>query len=91
MKKIGCVWHDYDERDERDECDECDECAELKELMAALLDEMGERDRGDGNAPGHCHDVPGVWDSDNGAKAGKKCSWCAIWAKAKSMGLRRPT
>lgn len=75
MKKIGCVGHD------------CDECAELKTLLAALLDELGERDHGDGNAPGHCHEIPGVWDSDNGKKAGTKCAWCATWAKAKTMGL----
>lgn len=66
------------------------ECEELKVLMAALLDELGERDHGDGNAPGHCHEIPGVWDSDNGKKAGKPCSWCAIWAKAKSSCLMTP-
>jgi hypothetical protein len=73
MKNIGCVRRD--------------ECAELKALMIALLGELGERDRGDGNAPGHCHQIPGVWDRDNGTKAGKPCAWCATWAKAKAMGL----
>lgn len=63
---------------------------ELKALLAGLLDELGERDCDDGNAPGHSHEIPGVWDSDNGKKAGKPCAWCAIWAKAKANGLPTP-
>jgi len=78
MKKIGCVGHN------------CDEFAELKALMAALLVEIGEDDCNDGNAPGHGHEIPGIWDSDNGKKAGKPCAWCATWAKAKAMGLMTP-
>jgi hypothetical protein len=63
------------------------ELREMKSLFSRLLEELDEYDRDDGNAPGHCHEVPGVWDSDNGKKAGKPCAWCAIWAKAKAMGL----
>ena len=54
-------------------------------LMNELLDQLGERTVGDGNAPGHGHEIPGVWDSDNGALAGKPCAWCATWAHAKAM------
>jgi len=35
-----------------------------------------------GNAPNHSHAVPGIWDSDNGHLAGKKCEWCALWNEA---------
>jgi hypothetical protein len=53
-------------------------------LLGELVAQLGERDRDDGNAPGHHHEVPGVWDSDNGFLAGKKCAWCALWAEAKA-------
>ncbi|MCR4319717.1 MAG: hypothetical protein NUV74_05200 [Candidatus Brocadiaceae bacterium] len=65
----------------------CNECVEIKAMLFRLIDEIGVRDRNDGNAPGHCHRIPGIWDRDNGDKAGTQCSWCAIWAKAKSMKL----
>lgn len=29
--------------------------------------------------PHHGHRVPGVWDSDNGERAGKVCEACATW------------
>lgn len=35
-----------------------------------------------GNAPGHGHANPGVWDSDNGILAGKECAWCKTWNSA---------
>ena len=54
-------------------------------LMDELLDQLGERTVSDGNAPGHGHEIPGVWDSDNGALAGKPCAWCATWAHAKAL------
>jgi hypothetical protein len=34
-----------------------------------------------GNAPGHAHSVVGIWDDDNGVKAGKPCAWCLMWKK----------
>lgn len=40
------------------------------------------RPRVAGNAPGHCHEVPGVWDTDNGELAGRECAWCKVWATA---------
>ena len=62
----------------------------MQALLAALLDQLGEDDAGTGNAPGHAHEVPGVWDSDNGELAGKPCAWCAMWAEAKATGLTTP-
>ena len=32
-----------------------------------------------GNAPGHAHSRPGIWDKDNGAKSGTECEWCKLW------------
>ena len=50
------------------------------EILEAVRRELDDGDTA-GNAPGHCHDVPGIWDSDNGKKAGKPCAWCATWKK----------
>jgi hypothetical protein len=37
----------------------------------------------DGNAPGHCHRRPGVWDDGNGpGRAGRRCRWCRVWREA---------
>ena len=58
---------------------------ELLDVFQLVIAEMEHRDRNDGNAPGHGHDIPGVWDSDNGALAGKPCAWCAVWKKAKEL------
>jgi len=38
-----------------------------------------------GNAPGHGHDVTGVWGSDNGILAGQKCAECALWSEAERL------
>ena len=58
---------------------------ELLAVIQLVIAEMEHRDRSDGNAPGHGHEIPGVWDSDNGALAGKPCAWCAVWKKAKEI------
>ena len=58
---------------------------ELLSVIQLVIAEMEYRDRSDGNAPGHGHEIPGVWDSDNGALAGKPCAWCAVWNKAKEF------
>lgn len=31
------------------------------------------------NCPGHCHHAIGIWDKDNGAKAGTTCDECLRW------------
>lgn len=53
-----------------------------RELLEAVVRELpGHRER-EGNAPGHAHSIPGIWDGDNGAKAGKPCAWCIAWNAA---------
>ncbi|MEX2901333.1 hypothetical protein AB3967_08385 [Pseudomonas rhodesiae] len=59
----------------------------LRGVMSAVVSEIpGARISRAGNAPGHCHSIPGVWDEDNGSKAGKECAWCKVWNYAVSMG-----
>ncbi len=41
--------------------------------------------------PGHAHDVPGVWDSNNGEKANKPCAQCVMWSKLHDMLSAAPT
>lgn len=60
-----------------------DEIDRLHGLLRAVVEQAGRDGEGRIDAPGHCHDVPGVWDSDNGELAGKPCAWCAIWNEAK--------
>ena len=58
----------------------------LLEVFQLVITEIEHRGaRSDGNAPGHGHSIPGVWDSDNGKLAGKPCAWCAVWKKAKEF------
>ena len=57
----------------------------LRELLVQLCENPGIRE--DGNAPGHAHEVPGVWDDDNDELSGKPCAWCAVWARAVANGL----
>lgn len=58
--------------------------AAAPDLLAALQHIFSEIDDGDG-APGHSHDVPGIWDSDNATGvAGTACEWCAQWEAARA-------
>jgi hypothetical protein len=57
---------------------------EDREILEAVRNEL-DRDRRDGNAPGHGHSIPGIWDSDNGDRAGKPCAWCLTWKKFKAI------
>lgn len=56
----------------------------LHSILAAVVGEL-QREDGEytGNAPGHGHEVPGVWDSDTGALAGEPCAWCWTWKLAR--------
>lgn len=65
------------------------ECEKLRKdteryrgIAAAVLREHPHRNHNRGNAPGHGHSIPGVWDEDNGALAGKECAWCKTWNEA---------
>lgn len=41
--------------------------------------------RDNGNAPGHGHAIPGVWDDDNGDIAGHRCAECLLWSLAEKL------
>lgn len=67
------------------ECEKLRKDAErYQSLLEAVLREIPHREGSRGNAPGHGHSVPGVWDEDNGALAGKECAWCKVWNEAVS-------
>lgn len=55
----------------------------LRNLLCRLVEQLEPRhQRRDGNAPGHGHTIPGVWDKGNGELAGRKCVWCEVWQEA---------
>lgn len=59
--------------------------AEIAALRVALANIFNKLDRGEG-APGHLHDVAGIWDADNApGVAGTKCEWCAQWDAARAL------
>ena len=71
------------------ECEELRKDAErYRSLLEAVLREIPHRKGNRGNAPGHGHSVPGIWDEDNGALAGKECAWCKVWNEAVSAMQR---
>jgi hypothetical protein len=49
-------------------------------ILEAVRREL-DRQTNRGNAPGHGHEVPGIWDYDNGQLAGLPCAWCLTWKK----------
>ena len=52
---------------------------ELIALAGKVVDHFASDTR-DGNAPGHGHRIPGIWDADNVPElAGQSCEWCADW------------
>ncbi|UBM23319.1 ead/Ea22-like family protein [Pseudomonas sp. p1(2021b)] len=57
----------------------------LRSLVLSALEESNGRPGSGGNAPGHCHEVPGVWDRGNGDRSGTQCGWCRIWSAAQAM------
>jgi hypothetical protein len=57
----------------------------LRGLILSALEEGKGRLGAGGNAPGHCHAVPGVWDRGNGERSGTTCGWCRIWNAAQAM------
>jgi hypothetical protein len=62
--------------------------AEDRAILEAVHREMDEQDGG--NAPGHAHEIPGIWDDDNGAKSGKPCAWCLTWSKFTALIAATP-
>lgn len=67
------------EASERDE-----EITRLRDVVEPLVKVVRALDRPGKDAPGHCHRVRGIWDADNGAKAGAACEWCADWEAART-------
>ena len=61
--------------------------AALEGLLRMVVEEIPHRKTAmrKGNAPGHGHSVPGIWDSDNGELAGKECAWCKVWTAAVAL------
>jgi hypothetical protein len=75
----------YDMKVERDEARAS--VAVCVEALEAVVSHYKENKffRDDGNAPGHCHDKPGVWDLDNGKLANQPCEWCATWKRVNGL------
>jgi hypothetical protein len=59
---------------------------ELREALSDIFEHFKNR----AQAPGHDHDISGVWDDDisNREKAGTPCEWCAKWERARSALAR---
>lgn len=63
-----------------------DDQALLQEARDELSAIMARLDPGDGNAPGHGHKIPGIWDDDNSRElAGQPCHWCARWNQGRAF------
>lgn len=62
---------------------------EAMEALALIINRHPKHHR-DGNAPGHGHKVAGVWDDDNGDKAGTPCEWCGVWNGAAAVVAKYP-
>lgn len=60
--------------------------ADFIDTVKQAFKEVGDRK----SFPHHSHDVPGVWDSDNGEKANKPCAQCALWSKLHDMLAAAP-
>jgi hypothetical protein len=58
-------------------------------VLQAVIREIPRRGQDDGNAPGHAHAAPGIWDSDNGPLSGTECAWCKAWSTAKAVTRER--
>ena len=64
------------------------------DALMALVRELPKPGRA-GNAPGHAHQTPGVWDDDprlvdNAPLAGRRCSLCAAYAQAVAIVGEKP-
>ena len=58
---------------------------ELAKGLANIFAKLDRSGEAGGDAPGHCHSKPGIWDADNAPEiAGKPCDWCAQWNEARA-------
>jgi len=60
--------------------------ASLRAEREVLREVFAHLDKASGDAPGHGHKIPGIWDNDisNGENAGLPCEWCAKWSRARA-------
>lgn len=68
-------------------CDEAAARIEALEAEKALFRQVFQHlDRRRRDAPGHNHDVAGVWNDDpsNGLEAGNLCEWCSLWSEVRA-------
>ena len=56
-----------------------------REILEGLVAIWARRGDNRSGSPNHSHTVHGVWDSDNGALAGKPCAECAIYDAARAL------
>jgi uncharacterized protein (DUF849 family) len=60
--------------------------AALDEWRTLAREVVGQLKAGqNGDAPGHAHRRPGIWDEHNGERSGKPCAWCRAWAKFEQL------
>lgn len=62
------------------------EIKRLRDMLRAVVEQLsGRQIRSIGDAPGHSHDRPGIWDDDNSELSGQPCAWCALWKEAVAL------
>jgi hypothetical protein len=54
-------------------------------LLKLWYEQQADRIDREGNAPGHSHPIPGVWDTDNGNISGHRCAECALFSLAELL------
>lgn len=54
-------------------------------LLKLWYEQQADRVTSKGNAPGHGHPIPGVWDTDNGKIAGHRCAECTLFSLAEQL------
>jgi hypothetical protein len=59
-------------------------------LLNELVDQLAHDEADNGDAPGHHHERPGIWNDDNGELSGKPCAWCALWRTARAACTQHP-
>jgi hypothetical protein len=63
--------------------DSAADAGRYRDLLAAVVREIPHRNpTRNGDAPGHSHRKPGIWDDFNGPKSGTPCAWCLVWKEA---------
>lgn len=64
--------------------------AAMRELLVGLVEIWDKKARGRAGSPNHAHNIPGIWDSDNGELANKPCAECALYDKARAIAASPP-